>query len=122
MDDVSDAIKKRGLFVDDAIYLALGKLLCERATDTDGPLKITVAELADKAGLSRPSIYKRTDVTIAIERLAHTADLLARPADKAALKQLRSDHASELVKIASEKMSLMARIHNLEEKLKRYVN
>lgn len=113
--------QRRGVAADDALWLTIGRILGERAAAGRLDPEISIAELARESRLSRPSIYKRDDVMALLKQLAILANSDDQPEvhDGRKCRAQQSRHDAELVKIASEKMVLLARIHELEEKLAR---
>lgn len=116
-----DQKQKRGSAADEAVQRAIGWILCDRAAAAPFNPKISVMELARASGTTRPSIYRRRDVVSLLENLALlvSADRNDSHDNKAVSCASEAHHEAELAKIASEKMELLARIHELEERLDR---
>lgn len=123
MRNTGDSVQRRGAAVDEALCLAVGRILHDRAAtcqmDPACPFSfyIPISELSKLSGLSRPSIYKRAN-TIALLELLRNPGLAAQARSlEASLKATREAHAAAVTRIATEKMSLLARIVDLEEQL-----
>lgn len=121
MTDPDRPRQRRGVAANDALWLTIGRILGERASAGRFDPEISIAELARECRLSRPSIYKRGDVVALLKQLAILANSDDQPEvdDDRKYKVQQSRHDAELARIASEKMVLLARIHELEEKLAR---
>jgi hypothetical protein len=123
MTGTENSVQRRGAAVDEALCQAVGRILHNRAATCQADpvcpfsLDIPISELSRESGLSRPSIYKRSGTIALLEYLRNTKLVTQARSPEATLKAEREAHASAMTRIATEKMSLLARIVELEEQL-----